>query len=1061
MAITINGDVTGSVYNAALQTFLNNIDRHYSSDTAPMVGTDSPLEVGRIWHDTANNLLRVRNKANDDWVALPFNTETGAIDAGAGAGVTGLTTSNFANPDFDLTGAQEDNTTIASANAVKVYVDALDTSTTTDRALIRTEFAAVDTALDNRLDTIEGTGTGSITSAVVAEALLRTNAETAHYTDTSTHGVGVIVGTTETQGLSNKAITAGTNSATTIDGVIIGGTTRAAGSFTQLEIGSTVTDVGGTITGGASSITINPDPTSTTGTVVIAGDLTVNGTTTTINSTTQSHADKDIILAAGATTNAGVTGAGLLLGSPATLESWLYNGTNWVASAPLRAEAYDVGTTNIIDTSGNWVNRANSIPVGSLTGSVATGNLPVATTGAQGIAQFSSDNFDVTAGTVTIKDNGVALGTETTGNYVSGVAQATTNNGLNVSHTASEGSTATLSNSLATDSAIGTASFSSADFSVSSGAVSIKTDGVAPATQIAGGTLASDVKVNTDNFDTTGSKQLDVNKGGTGKVTVTAGVLLRGDNANDLVETTIGTGLDINTNSLDVDLSELDIQSFGQVPSFASNGGRVVVVNTAENALEYSTSVVENSAIESWARTSGGAGTTALTNRVLTHSGTDAATGYAWVDANDSDALNVGLGATEAINVASVSTTGNISAAGNLSVSGNTTLGDAATDTIAINGLVSSGITPDGPNTRDFGSNTARWKSVHTNNLSLGGQSVTEIDTDISGTAPTVNTSVPSVQAVRTYIDNIEAGGSIVILAQPGTKNVPAGGIAIVTISGLTKMFTAVTSQTGVNKGTDFDGSGSGTNFEATANWTEFTAVGGTQVTINKFTGDGTEINFTLSLDPGSEDNVNVFIDGVYQLKDAYTVSGTTLSFGTGNPVPNGSKVEVLIGTTVNFASGSIGDVTATGTIIAPNIGNASTSYLGDGSNLSNLPAGYSGWTVSDGTNTSVTSSGETLTLTAGGGTAITVSDNALSISSPSLGTGATQAATGNHNHEDTYTEPKTGSTSAEGFFVDTDGAGVSKNVRFRYRNGSGTLITLASISVSDILSGVTIDDLG
>ena len=931
MAQTINGGVDGTAFTTRLNAIL-----------ADLYGNNSVVTpvIGQIRFSSGKLSVCTQVDPNITFTDLPFTIAgaTATLDSNAISTIEFSSVSGFTST--DLTGANND-TSLATSEAI---VD-------------------------------------KITADIAAY-------NTVHNVTSGVHGVtGNIVGTGGAQTLTDKTLTSPTITGGTISGTPISGST---GSFSSLDvIGDGTANHGGTITGGASSITINPDPTSTTGTVVIAGDLTVNGTTTTINSTTQSHADKDIILAAGATTNAGVTGAGLLLGSPATLESWLYNGTNWAASAPLRAEAYDVGPTNIINTSGNWVDRANSIPVGSLSGFVATGNLPTATTSVLGIASFNTN-----------------------------------------------------------------------DFAVSSGAVSIKTDGVAPATQIAGGTLASDVKVNTDNFDTTGSRQLDVNKGGTGKVTVTAGVLLRGDNANDLVETTIGTGLDINTNSLDVDLSELDIQSFGQVPSFASNGGRVVVVNTAGNALEYSTSVVDNSAIESWARTSGGAGTTAMTNRVLTHSGTNAATGYAWVDANDSDALNVGLGATEAINVASVSTTGNISAAGNLSVSGNTTLGNAATNTIAINGLVSSGITPDGLNTRDFGSNTARWKSVHTNNLSLGGQSVTEIDTDISGTAPTVNTSVPSVQAVRTYIDNIEAGGSIVILAQPGTKNVPAGGIAIVTISGLTKMFTAVTSQTGVNKGTDFDGSGSGTNFEATANWTEFTAVGGTQVTINKFTGDGTEINFTLSLDPGSEDNVNVFIDGVYQLKDAYTVSGTTLSFGTGNPVPNGSKVEVLIGTTVNFASGSIGDVTATGTIIAPNIGNASTSYLGDGSNLSNLPAGYSGWTVSDGTNMSLTASGETLTLTAGGGTAIAVSDNALSISSPSLGTGANQAARGDHTHVASLSVTAgvcTGGTGGTNRSACEDGGGLWAPATLNIGAGG----TTASVSIETLLANITIDDLG
>jgi len=65
-----------------------------------------------------------------------------------------------------------------------------------------------------------------------------------------------------------------------------------------------------------------------------------------------------------------------------------------------------------------------------------------ATTSAKGIAQFNSDNFAVSSGVVTIKDNGVILGTETVGNYMTDTSAGT---GVTVSHTPAEGSTATIS----------------------------------------------------------------------------------------------------------------------------------------------------------------------------------------------------------------------------------------------------------------------------------------------------------------------------------------------------------------------------------------------------------------------------------------------------------------------------------------------------------------------------------------------------------------------------------------------------------------------------------------
>ena len=71
------------------------------------------------------------------------------------------------------------------------------------------------------------------------------------------------------------------------------------------------------------------------------------------------------------------------------------------------------------------------------------GNVDLATTTVAGIASFSADNFAVSAaGAVTIKNNGVILGTETTGNYVQSIT--TSGDGL-TGGVASEGSTAALS----------------------------------------------------------------------------------------------------------------------------------------------------------------------------------------------------------------------------------------------------------------------------------------------------------------------------------------------------------------------------------------------------------------------------------------------------------------------------------------------------------------------------------------------------------------------------------------------------------------------------------------
>lgn len=55
--------------------------------------------------------------------------------------------------------------------------------------------------------------------------------------------------------------------------------------------------------------------------------------------------------------------------------------------------------------------------------------------------------------------------------------------------------------------------------------------------------------------------------------------------------------------------------------------------------------------------------------------------------------------------------------------------------------------------------------------------------------------------------------------------------------------------------------------------------------TVDSFTGTGAQVNFTLSTTPISKNHTLVFIDGVYQGKAGYSVSGTTLIFSEAPPL--------------------------------------------------------------------------------------------------------------------------------------------------------------------------------
>ena len=72
------------------------------------------------------------------------------------------------------------------------------------------------------------------------------------------------------------------------------------------------------------------------------------------------------------------------------------------------------------------------------------------------------------------------------------------------------------------------------------------------------------------------------------------------------------------------------------------------------------------------------------------------------------------------------------------------------------------------------------------------------------------------------------------------------------------------------------------------------TASGSTQLNVEKniLTGDGSTVAFTVSSSIVSENNTQVYIDGVYQSKDNYSTSGSTVTFTTAPP--NGAEIEII-----------------------------------------------------------------------------------------------------------------------------------------------------------------------
>ena len=97
-----------------------------------------------------------------------------------------------------------------------------------------------------------------------------------------------------------------------------------------------------------------------------------------------------------------------------------------------------------------------------------------------------------------------------------------------------------------------------------------------------------------------------------------------------------------------------------------------------------------------------------------------------------------------------------------------------------------------------------------------------------------------------------------------------------------------------------------------TDSWGSIGGGSGTNMDTNIYAGDGSDTTFTLSTAPDNENNLMVFIDGVFQAHDTYSVSGTTLTFAT---APASGRVITVYHstTTVGGSNNTINTMTGDG----------------------------------------------------------------------------------------------------------------------------------------------------
>jgi hypothetical protein len=225
--------------------------------------------------------------------------------------------------------------------------------------------------------------------------------------------------------LANSDVTFGTTT------VALGASSTSIAGLTALDFAAGNRTIGASI--GANSLTLA----GSTSTVIIPGNLTVNGTTTTVNSNNVNIGDSIITLNSDETGAPSQDGGIEIERGTEPNKSLLWDEANgyWsVGSESFRAATFIGNLTGNAATASKWATARTITLGGDLTGNVSIDG---------------SANVTLTA---TIAANSVALGTDTTGNYVATVAGS---NGISVSGSGSEGAAVTVSGDNASTTAKG------------------------------------------------------------------------------------------------------------------------------------------------------------------------------------------------------------------------------------------------------------------------------------------------------------------------------------------------------------------------------------------------------------------------------------------------------------------------------------------------------------------------------------------------------------------------------------------------------------------------------
>ena len=310
--------------------------------------------------------------------------------------------------------------------------------------------------------------------------------------------------------------------------------------------------------------------------------------------------------------------------------------------------------------------------------------------------------------------------------------------------------------------------------------------------------------------------------------------------------------------------------------------------------------------------TAAGSNTTYTINSVT--SGSDAIIRLTGSDSSTDDVTleagnNITISETgDTITIASTASGSVTEAFKTISVSGQSdVVADSATDTLTL--AAGSNVTI----TTTAGSDTITFASTDTNTTYTAGTGIS-----LAGTTFALNAAIENLTNVSS---SSPSSGQVLKWDgsqwAPGTDSAGAGAsnsFETIAIAGQTSVV--------ADSATDTLTLVAGDNITLTTNASTDTITiassGGSSQLVaqkNTFTGNGSATAYTLSSTIADEARTQVYIDGVYQSKDTYSTSGTTLTFSAAPP--NTAAIEVIHFTTLSGGLSKVDTFTGNGSTTA------------------------------------------------------------------------------------------------------------------------------------------------